>query len=170
MQQNFDRSLALVLRSEGGFVNNPKDPGGATNKGVTLETFRRTVKADATVADLKAITPAQVAAVYRKHYWDAVRGDDLPSGVDYAVFDYAVNSGPGKAAKHLQGVVGAPIDGSIGPTTLKAAHQARPADIVKNLCSARLRFLQGLPTWPTFGRGWNSRVISVQAQALAMAG
>lgn len=169
MQQNFDRSLALVLRSEGGFVNNPKDPGGATNKGITLGTFRTTVKADATVADLKAITPAQVAAVYRKHYWDAIRGDDLPGGVDYAVFDYAVNSGPGRAAKHLQGAVGAPVDGAIGPTTLNAVHKAKASDVIRVLCSARLRFLQGLPTWSTFGRGWGSRVTQVQAAALAMA-
>ena len=99
MQSNFARALANVLVHEGGFVNHPKDPGGATNKGITIATFRKWVKRDGTIDDLKNISAADVAKVYRKHYWDKVRGDDLPSGVDYAVFDYAVNSGPGRAAK-----------------------------------------------------------------------
>lgn len=168
MDRNFVRALALVLKSEGGWSDNPADPGGATMKGVTLANFRRYVKADATKADLKKIGDDQVAMVYRRFYWDSVLGAELPDGVDYAVFDFAVNSGPGRAAKYLQAVVGALQDGRIGPATL-AAVRARPAGVViDQLCDARLAFLQRLPTWATFGRGWSDRIKSVRAHALLM--
>jgi lysozyme family protein len=172
MDRNFARALALVLKSEGGWSDNPADPGGATMQGVTLTNFRRYVKADASKADLRAITDAQLAIVYRKFYWDAVAGDELPDGVDYAVFDFAVNSGPGRAAKYLQAACGPAIaqDGKIGPATL-AAVRAKPAGVlIDTLCDARLKFLERLPTWPNFGRGWSNRVASVRRDALAMTG
>ena len=168
MDRNFARALALVLKSEGGWSDNPADPGGATMKGVTLANFRRYVKADAIKADLRRITDEQVGTVYRRFYWDAVAGAELPDGVDYAVFDFAVNSGPGRAARYLQTIVGAAQDGRIGPATLSAV-KTRPAGVVIDaLCDARLAFLTRLPTWPTFGRGWSDRVKSVRAQALLM--
>lgn len=168
MDRNFARALSLVLKSEGGWSDNPADPGGATMKGVTLANFRRYVKADATKADLRAISDAQLATVYRRFYWDAVAGAELPDGVDYAVFDFAVNSGPGRAAKYLQVVLGVVQDGRIGPATLAAA-RAKPAGVVIDaLCDARLAFLERLPTWPSFGRGWSARVASVRRQALLM--
>lgn len=168
MDRNFARALALVLKSEGGWSDNPADPGGATMKGVTLANFRRYVRADATKTDLRQISDDQVATVYRRFYWDAVLGAELPDGVDYAVFDFAVNSGPGRAAKYLQAAVGAVQDGRIGPATLGAA-RAKPAGVViDQLCDARLAFLKRLPTWPTFGRGWSDRVRSVRADALKM--
>jgi lysozyme family protein len=137
-------------------------------KGVTLASFRRYVKADATKADLRAISDAQLATVYRRFYWDAVAGAELPDGVDYAVFDFAVNSGPGRAAKYLQAVLGTVQDGRIGPATLAAA-RAKPAGVVIDaLCDARVAFLEKLPTWPNFGRGWSARVASVRQQALLM--
>ncbi|WP_292497888.1 putative peptidoglycan-binding domain-containing protein, partial [Mesorhizobium sp.] len=103
---------------------------------------------------------------YRCFYWDAVAGADLPDGIDYAVFDFAVNSGPGRAAKYLQAVLGVVQDGRIGPATLAAAG-AKPAGVVIDaLCDARLAFLEKLPTWPSFGRGWSVRVASVRRQAL----
>lgn len=168
MQSNFARALANVLVHEGGFSNHKADPGGATNKGITIATFRKWVKRDGTVADLKNISAADVAKVYRKHYWDKVRGDDLPSGVDYAVFDYAVNSGPGRAAKALQTVVGAKLDGVIGPETIGKATAYNPAVVVNRLCDERLAFLKRLNTWPTFGKGWSSRVAGVREDALHM--
>jgi len=168
MQSNFARALANVLVHEGGFVNHPKDPGGATNKGITIATFRKWVKRDGTVNDLKNISAADVAKVYRKHYWDKVRGDDLPSGVDYAVFDYAVNSGPGRAAKALQSVVGAKLDGAIGPETIGKATAYNPAVVVNRLCDERMAFLRRLNTWPTFGKGWSSRVAGVREDAVHM--
>ncbi|WP_027036514.1 glycoside hydrolase family 108 protein [Mesorhizobium ciceri] len=170
MDRNFARALALVLKSEGGWSDNPADPGGATMKGVTLTNFRRYVRANATKADLRKITDAQVATVYRRFYWDAVLGAELPDGVDYAVFDFAVNSGPSRAAKYLQAVVGVVQDGRIGPATI-AATNGKPAGVVIDvLCDARLSFLKRLPTWATFGRGWSDRVKSVRTQSLILAG
>ncbi|RUZ48915.1 glycosyl hydrolase 108 family protein, partial [Mesorhizobium sp. M7A.F.Ca.US.003.02.1.1] len=160
MDRNFARALALVLKSEGGWSDHLADPGGATMKGVTLASFRRYVKAGATKADLRAISDAQVATVYRRFYWDAVLGAELPDGVDHAVFDFAVNSGPGRAAKYLQAAVGVAQDGRIGPVTVAAA-KAKPAGVtIDALCDARLAFLKRLPTWATFGRGWSDRVRS----------
>ncbi|HEX2753704.1 MAG TPA: glycoside hydrolase family 108 protein [Alphaproteobacteria bacterium] len=170
MNRNFERSLSLVLKSEGGFVNDPHDPGGATNLGVTIATFRQYVNPNGTVADLKALTTAQAGKVYKGQYWDAVKGDQLPDGVDYAVFDFAVNSGPGRAAKFLQAIVGVSQDGQIGPATLAAAANLPRSTIIQNICDNRLTFLKGLPTWSRFGRGWSSRVASVRTVALAMVG
>ncbi|TGQ50943.1 hypothetical protein EN836_26570 [Mesorhizobium sp. M1C.F.Ca.ET.193.01.1.1] len=168
MDRNFARALALVLESEGGWSDKKADPGGATMKGVTLANFRRYVKADATKADLKKITDSQVATVYRRFYWDVLLGAELPDGIDYAVFDFAVNSGPGRAAKYLQAAIGVAEDGRIGPATL-AATRAMPAGVViDTLCDARLAFLERLPTWPTFGKGWRARVARVRAEALLM--
>ncbi|MDX8482666.1 glycosyl hydrolase 108 family protein [Mesorhizobium sp. VK24D] len=168
MDRNFQRALALVLESEGGWSDKKADPGGATMKGVTLANFRRYVKADASKADLARITDDQLATVYRRFYWDAFAGSELPDGIDYVVFDFAVNSGPGRAARYLQAALGVAEDGRIGPATLAAA-RAKPAGVViDTLCDARLAFLQRLPTWPTFGKGWSARVASVRAKALLL--
>lgn len=166
MDSNFRRALSRVLQHEGGYVDHPKDPGGATNRGVTLATFRRYVKPKGTKADLRAITAEQVATVYYKHYWAAVHGNELPAGVDYAAFDLAVNSGPSRAARFLQRVVGAAEDGRIGPATLAAVRKADPTDVVARLCDARLAWLKTLKTWPTFGKGWEQRVTDVRRDAI----
>lgn len=170
MDRNFAASLKLVLKYEGGFVNHPADPGGATNKGITIATFRRYVNSKGTVDDLKHISDAEVAKVYRKQYWDAVKADDLPDGIDFATFDFAVNSGPGRAAKYLQRAVGVADDGKIGPGTIAAAKSGFKAGIIMKLCDDRLSFLRSLKTWPTFGKGWGARVESVEKAALDMAG
>lgn len=175
MQRNFERSMPLVLKHEGGFVNHPRDPGGATMKGVTLATFRQYVPG-ATVADLKAISGDMLNRIYRDGYWNEVRGDDLPAGVDYAVFDFAVNSGPNRAVKYLQAAVGEAQDGKIGPKTLAAAAKANPAGLINAICDARLAFMRrikgsdGRLLWDTFGKGWSSRVAGVRKEALRMAG
>lgn len=169
MKENFDRALQFVLVHEGGFANHPKDPGGATMKGVTLETFRRHFGAGKTVNDLKNITQDQLSLVYRTGYWDKCKCDQLPAGVDYAVFDVAVNSGPGRAAKFLQSAVGAVQDGAIGPGTLEKVGTQEPPSIINSLCDHRLAFLRGLETFPTFGAGWTKRVAGVRQQALDMA-
>lgn len=174
MDRNFAKSLALVLRHEGGYVNHPSDPGGHTNKGITLATFRRYIKPNGTVADLKSISDEQVATCYRRHYWDAVKGDDLPDGIDYAVFDFAVNSGPARAAKYLQAVLGVAQDGAIGPITLAAARRANAVNVINRLCDDRLAFMKRITSggkllWNTFGRGWERRVAEVRAVSLEMA-
>lgn len=169
MKENFDRALQCVLVHEGGFANHPKDPGGATMKGITLLTFRRFFGAGKTVEELKHITQEQLARIYRAGYWDKCCCDQLPDGVDYAVFDFAVNSGPGRAAKGLQAVLNAKQDGAIGPVTLGLVAAQQPAAIIKELCDRRLSFLQQLDTFTTFGKGWSRRVTEVREAALAMA-
>lgn len=168
MNDNFPACLDIVLESEGGFSDDSRDPGGPTNLGITLATFQRFVKPSGTVADLKALSKDQAGACYRQQYWNAVRGDDLPRGLDLSVFDYAVNSGPGRAAKALQSLVGASVDGSIGPKTLAAVQSKDTATLVRQLCNSRLIFLETLPTWGHFGKGWAARVARVEAAALQM--
>lgn len=168
MEKNFERSLLNVLVHEGGFVNHPSDPGGATNKGITIATFRKWVKRNGTVEDLKALTKEQAAKVYRAQYWNAVRADELPSGIDYAVFDIAVNSGPSRAIKILQEAVGATIDGKIGPQTIEAAQKADPIHTINVITAIRMDFLRSLKTWATFGKGWSKRVSDVREDALQL--
>lgn len=163
----FLEDLPHVLKHEGGFVNHPKDPGGATNKGVTLATFRRYVPG-ATVADLRNISADMVARVYRDGYWNAVRADDLPRGVDYVTFDAAVNSGPSRGAKWTQRAVGATQDGKVGPRTIAAARAADPRETIRRATDYRLGFVQSLRTWSTFGRGWARRIGEVRARGLAL--
>ncbi|WP_434286322.1 glycoside hydrolase family 108 protein [Celeribacter sp. SCSIO 80788] len=158
--------IPRTLIHEGGFVDHPDDPGGATNKGITLATFRRYVMPRGTVADLKALTTEQAVIVYKRQYWDAVCADLLPAGVDFAVFDFGVNSGPARAARYLQKVTGAKIDGRIGPNTLAAVRAKDERVVVSDLCDARMAFLRRLPTYRTFGRGWSSRVARVRYDAL----
>ena len=159
-----------MLKHEGGYVNHPDDPGGATNMGVTQASYnawrRRQKRA---VRSVRHIDAAELRAIYRHEYWDKVRGDDLPEGVDYAVFDFAVNSGPRRAARFLQRVVCVEDDGAVGPLTLTAVAGRRPEDVVADLCAARLAWLKRLKHWPTFGRGWSRRVVEVQRNALEMA-
>lgn len=168
MRENFDRCLAEVLRHEGGWSDHPHDPGGATMKGVTLATYRKW-KPGATKDDLRQITDAELARIYRAGYWDIVRGDDLPAGLDLVAFDGAVNSGPARGAKWLQTGLGVTADGKIGPVTISAAHKAAPGVAINRACDARMSFLRSLKTWGTFGRGWTRRVEDVRSTALLMA-
>lgn len=168
MKDNFDRALAEVLKHEGGFANHPDDPGGATNKGITIAVYRKWIDKDGTIEDLKKISDTTVAHIYRKHYWNAVCGDDLPPGVDYAVFDFAVNSGVGRASKFLQAILKVEQDGKIGPVTLAAAQEGMADAIINQYCDRRLAFLKALRTWATFGKGWNKRVADVRTVALGM--
>lgn len=166
------RAIPLILKHEGGFVNHPKDPGGATNKGITLATFQRYIKPGGTVEDLKRLTEDQAVVVYKRRYWDAVMADMLPPGVDYTVADFAVNSGPTRAARELQRVVGATVDGKIGPQTLEAVRAMDPQEVVKKLNARRLAFMKSLKggaMWQTFGRGWQRRVDEVLATSLVWA-
>lgn len=166
----FARWLPHILKHEGGYVNHPKDPGGATNKGVTQKTYDswRDRRGEARQS-VRSISEAEVSAIYRRDYWDAIKGDDLPAGVDYAVFDFAVNSGINRASRYLQEVARVPADGKIGPATLAAVGALSPTHVINSLCDARMAFLRGLSTFPTFGKGWTRRVEEVRALALGAA-
>ena len=169
MKGNFESALAMVLKHEGGFVDHPKDPGGATNMGVTLGTYEQWMGRSVTIEEMKALTFDDVAPIYRKNYWDRVRGDDLPSGVDWAVFDWAVNSGPSRSAKALQKIVMVTRDGAIGPKTLYAVANQEPDKIIDAMYTARQRFYERLSTFETFGRGWSRRNTETRDAALLMA-
>ena len=170
MKDNFEQCLALVLKHEGGYVNNPKDPGGRTNLGVTQKVWEEWVGHPVDEAAMRALTPSDVAPLYKKNYWDKIKGDDLPAGVDYACFDLAVNSGVGRAAKLLQQAVGVSADGAIGPATLDAVASQNPRDVATEVCDLRRKFLQSLPIFATFGKGWTRRVSEVEETAFKMVG
>lgn len=171
MKQNFDLCLRMLLVHEGGFVNHPSDPGGMTNLGVTKAVYEAWLGRVVNEKAMRSLTPADVAPLYRKKYWDAVRGDELPSGLDYAMFDYGVNSGNGRAIKTLQECVGVAADGAIGPKTMAAVLQFKDdalKTLIEEVCDKRLQFLKNLRTWSVFGRGWERRVNDVKAKSLAM--
>lgn len=165
----FAACLPEILKREGGWSDHPADPGGATNYGITLRTFSAFRGEQMSKGDLMAISQDEVAAIYRANYWNAVKGDLLPPGVDLALFDFAVNSGPGRAIRELQAVLGVTADGMIGPKTLDAIKRAGPVTVIVDLCDKRMAFLRSLPTWGTFGKGWTRRVDEVERVALAAA-
>lgn len=170
MKGNFDRALARVLVYEGGYSNNPKDPGGATDKGVTQGTYNSwRLRQGLATAPVKGIKDAEVAMIYKLDFWDRIKGDELASGVDFCMFDAAVNSGVGGATKWAQAVLGLNPDGDMGPKTLEAIQGDDPEDFVRAFCAHRLGTLQRLKTWSTFGKGWHARVANVQATSLAWA-
>jgi lysozyme family protein len=171
VQGNFEQCLALVLKEEGGYVDNPKDPGGRTNLGVTQKVWESWIGNPVTEADMRALGPQDVSPLYKANYWDKISGDSLPLGVDYATFDMAVNSGVGRAAKTLQSVLGVtPVDGQVGPATLRACEAANAREVATRICEARLAFLQSLSTYATFGKGWSRRVSDVERLAFNMVG
>jgi lysozyme family protein len=170
MTDNFETCLKLMLAHEGGYVHHEKDPGGRTNLGVTQRVWEEWVGHEVDEKQMRALTPELVAPLYKRKYWDACRADDLVAGVDYCVFDVAVNSGPGRAIKFLQSCVGVTVDGGFGPATLAAVNKEDPARLIELYCARRLEFLQSLKTFETFGRGWSRRVQEVKDKALKMLG
>ena len=165
---SFDLCLPIILASEGGFVNNPQDPGGATNLGVTLNTLSDWYGHAATVDDVRALTVDDVAPLYQVRYWAVAHCDDCPQGLDLMVFDEAVNQGVGRAIRTLQSAVGVADDGAYGPATQAAVKACNPADAINAMAAAREAFYRGLSTFPTFGKGWLARLQRTQAAALGM--
>jgi lysozyme family protein len=165
---DFDDCLSITLREEGGFVDDPQDSGGMTNLGVTRRVWEAWTHQPASEADMRALTSAAVAPLYRAQYWNAVVGDQLPSGIDLCVFDFAVNGGVSRAARTLQACVGAVQDGHIGPATLAAV--AGHAGLIDAYQNAREAFYRGLPTFAHFGNGWTARTERIRARAKGLAG
>lgn len=168
MKSNFEACFKELLKHEGGFVNHPKDPGGITNLGVTKKTWDEWTGKDNSIDDMKALTPDVVKPLYENRYWDACKCDDLASGVDYVVFDTAVNSGKVRAIKFLQSVVGAVPDGAIGPVTIASANELGARLVVERFCDKREAFWRSLTTFDTFGKGWLRRGNEVRNKALEM--
>ena len=170
MQSNWDNSFKLMLKSEGGFVNHPSDPGGMTNLGVTKATWENWVGRASDEAEMRSLTPEKVDPLYKKKYWDAVRADDLPVGLDYLMFDFGVNAGPGRAIKLLQSAVGVTPDGGFGPLTLAAVQAIDPVELIEKFSQAKEDFYRSLNTFETFGKGWLNRVAAVKIKATSMLG
>jgi lysozyme family protein len=170
MITNWDQSFKLMLASEGGYVNHPADPGGMTNLGVTKRVWEQWVGRESNEKEMRSLTPEMVEPLYKRKFWDACKCDELPSGVDYLVFDFAVNAGPGRSAKILQAAVGAAQDGAIGPKTLAAVKAQDPAELIQKFSDAKEAFYRSLHTFPTFGKGWLNRVAAVKVKATAMLG
>lgn len=168
MKGNFEQCLAITLKEEGGFVNHKADPGGMTNLGITRATYEQWVGRHVTDDEMRALTLKDVEPIYRANYWNRIRGDELPVGVDLVVFDFAVNSGSTRAAKYLQQACNVASDGIIGPKTLAACQQRDPEELVEQICQERLQFLKQLSTWDTFGKGWSARVGRIEAAAKKM--
>ena len=165
MQTNFQRSLDAVLRTEGGYNDDPQDSGGATNFGVTQNVYDAyRTKSALPHQSVRYINQIEVAAIYKSQYWDLINGDNLPEGLDYAVFDFAVNSGVGRAARFLQAVVGVPQNGAIGPTTLAAIQTHGVKKTIDDICARRLSFLEHLPNFGHFP-GWVTRDHDVDVEA-----
>ncbi len=176
-RESFSSAIAYVLAHEAGYVNDPKDRGGPTNMGITLATLSAWRGVRVTAADVRALGRPEATAIYRSEFWDRIRADLLPAGLDYALFDFAVNSGAGRAVQYLQALLKArklyagEIDGGLGAKTLEAL--AKLTDIprlVGDLSAMRLKYLRRLDDWPRYGKGWARRVAEVQAVAARMAG
>ena len=170
MNSNFEKCLKMLLVHEGGYVNNPADPGGETNLGVTKRVWQEWVGHDVSEKEMRNLTPLMVSPLYKRKYWDACHADELISGLDYCVFDVAVNSGVGRAIKLLQSSVGATPDGGYGSITAALVKKAEtdPVRLIELFSAKRLEFMQSLSAFPTFGKGWSRRVAEVKADALAM--
>jgi len=168
MQSNWDNAFKLMLKSEGGFVNHPSDPGGMTNLGVTKATWENWVGRESDEAEMRGLTPEKVEPLYKKKYFDAVRGDELPMGLDYLMFDFAVNAGAGRAIKTLQTAVGVTPDGGFGPMTMAAVQAVDPNELIERFSQAKEDFYRSLTTFATFGKGWLNRVADVKVKASSM--
>ncbi|MBS5903670.1 putative membrane associated protein [Roseomonas mucosa] len=169
-EERFDRCLAVVLQQEGGFVNDPRDPGGATNMGITRDVLSAFRDRAVTVDEVRDLSRAEAREIYRARYWTPMRCAELPPGVDLGVFDFGVNAGPSRAVKLLQKAVGVMADGSVGPITLAAARALEAERLIASFSEARLAYYRSLDGFARFGRGWANRTEAVRMAALRMAG
>ena len=168
MKENFDKSLELVLAHEGGYVHHALDPGGRTNLGVTQRVWEEYVGHPVDEAAMRSLTKEMVSPLYRKEYWDAVHGDKLPRGADYLAFDFAVNAGAFRCVKTIQRALNITADGVIGPVTIKAIQDANAEDFIEKFSDIKKSFYLGLANYPTFGKGWLSRVAEGKKAAEGM--
>ena len=170
MQSNWDNAFKMMLASEGGYVHHPSDPGGRTNLGVTQRVWEEWVGRESNEKEMRSLTSEMVEPLYKRKFWDACKCDELPSGIDYLVFDFAVNAGVGRSAKILQAAVGVTPDGGIGPITVAAVNAIPEAELIEKFSQAKEDFYRSLNTFETFGKGWLNRVAAVKVKATTMLG
>ena len=166
---NFKECLALVLKSEGGYVNNPKDPGGMTNLGITKKSLEEWLGHDVDEKFMRNLTPEMAAPFYEQKYWRSCYGEVLPRGLDFIVFSMAVNAGPGRSIKLLQQSIGCVPDGVIGPATRRLISDSNSATLIAKFSETRREYYKSLKTFSIFGAGWLKRVDQEEQKALNMA-
>ena len=179
MKENYETFFDELIKHEGGFTDDERDPGnqrgdghgnkGSTNLGVTAKVWAEWTGEPAPIEVMKQLIKAHIKSMYKARYWDAVQGDQLPSGVDISVADFGVNAGPSRAAKRLQRVVMATQDGKIGPKTLSMVFNMEPAILLDKYAEAREAFYRSLKTFEIYGRGWLRRNNEVLAKAKLLA-
>ena len=166
--ENYDKCLETILHHEGGYVNHPSDPGGETNMGVTKKVYI----AFGGTKDMRDLEFEDVAPIYRKNYWDRMKCDNVPAGLDLCLFDFGVNAGTGRSAKFLQRMIGTVADGGIGPNTLKKLNEYIDThgieETIKEFQEDRQDYYEKLSTFKTFGRGWTRRVDETTDLAIDM--
>ncbi len=178
MISNWQQAFEQMLASEGGFTDDERDNGnklpdgrkGSTMLGVTQYNWEQHVGHQVTHDDMRKLTPTDVEPLYKKKYWDVVRADELPSGIDYLVFDMGVNAGPGRSIKLLQTAVGVPADGGFGPMTMAAVQAADPVKLIQDFSDAKEAFYRSLDSFTVYGTGWLNRVAAVKVKASSMLG
>ena len=168
MQGNFKECLDLVLKSEGGFVHHPSDPGGMTNLGVTKRVWQEYTGHEADEKEMRSLTPEKVAPLYEQKYWRPCYGEVLPRGLDFVVFSMGVNAGPGRSVKLLQQALGCVPDGVIGPRTRELISNSNCATLITKFSEARREYYRALKNFPVFGKGWLARVDREESEALNM--
>ena len=168
MQGNFKECLDLVLKSEGGYINHPSDPGGRTNLGVTQRVWQEYTGHEADEKEMRSLTPEKVAPLYEQKYWRPCYGEVLPRGLDFVVFSMGVNAGPGRSVKLLQQSIGCVPDGIIGPTTRELISSSNTATLIAKFSETRREYYRALKTFPTFGKGWLARVDREESEGLNM--
>jgi lysozyme family protein len=168
MNQNFDKCFAWLMDHEGGYCDDAHDPGGMTCWGVTHYAWASWVGRNPTEDEMRGLTQDEVEPLYKARYWDKLQGDLLPSGVDYVLFDFSVNSGVTRAVKAIQRIVDTSVDGWLGPLTLAAIQAYDPRGLVEAVSEARQEFLAAIPTYRWFGKGWSRRVQEVRERALTL--
>ena len=169
---NFDKCLQIILHHEGGYVNHPEDPGGMTNLGVTKRVYEDWVGYAVSEHTMQNLTEEDVAPIYKKNYWDRIKGDILPEGLNLCVFDFGVNAGTGRAAKYLQTMIGTVVDGGIGPMTIRALDEHVSLiglqETIEQYQENRQKYYEKLKHFKTFGRGWTRRVNETTEAALKL--
>ena len=176
MISNWDQAFKQMLASEGGFTDDERDNGnklpdgrkGSTMLGVTQYNWEQHVGNQVTHDDMRKLTPADVEPLYKKKYWDVVRADELPSGIDYLVFDMGVNAGPGRAIKLMQSALGVTPDGGFGAITMAAVLAANPVELIEKFSQEKEAFYRSLDTFTVYGTGWLNRVAAVKQKASSM--
>ena len=161
----FQRCVGIIFHDEAGFVDDPEDPGGATNRGITIGTLSHWRGHQVSVDDVRNLTLEEAQAIYRASYWNAVAGDQLPGGVELIAFDCAVNQGPGTAVKLLQQAAGVDPDGHIGPLTLSALRTKEALLVIDAIHDERMVRYRTSSGWARFGRGWTNRLNDIADQA-----